>query len=129
MWVPLSHLAGICPLCYEPVHFAHPCNRQQNTQTAEYIKSFSPTSIFIFAVNIQAPLSSNKPINNIESIDIVETLQSANKLDAIGQHIIDNNYVEDIQLEYSRLDGYGNHFNHYNGNEVEIYDYYAFRIN
>ena len=63
------------------------------------------------------------------SIGIVEALQSAEKHDAIGQHIIDNNYVKDIQFEYSRLDGYGNHFNHYNGNEVEIYDYYAFRIN
>lgn len=67
------------------------------------------------------------------SIDIVQALQEAGKYEAIGQHIIDNDYMSDIQQEYSRLDGYGHHFAHYDHQEHELYangiDYLVFKVN
>lgn len=71
--------------------------------------------------------------NNTDlSFDIVKALQEANKYDAIGNHIIDNNYVSDIQSEYARLDGYGHHFSSYDGEIIEellSLGYYCFRVN
>ena len=66
------------------------------------------------------------------SLDIVKALQSAEKYEAIGQHIIDGNYTKTMQLEYSRLDGYGHHFSGYDGETREdLLDlgYYCFRTN
>ena len=66
------------------------------------------------------------------SYDIVQALQSADKYEALGQHIIDSDCVESIQQEYSRLDGYGHHFSHYDGETREDlldFGYYVFRIN
>ena len=63
------------------------------------------------------------------SYDIIVALQEADKYEIIGQHIIDNNQVCDIQLAYAQHDGYGHHFGHYDGNDTEIGDYHLFRIN
>jgi len=63
------------------------------------------------------------------SLDIVEALQASEKYEAIGQYIIDNNLVKDIQQAYASADGYGHHFNPYDGSEEEISDYYIFRTN
>lgn len=72
------------------------------------------------------------------SIDIVETLQKNDAYKELGQHIIDNNYTEDLAYEYVRLDGYGHHFATYDGENEEILlpnnndtleNYYVFRIN
>ena len=66
------------------------------------------------------------------SYNIVIALQEAEKYEALGQHIIDNDYVEDMQLEYARLDGYGHHFAHYDGQTLEDlleFGYYVFRVN
>lgn len=62
-------------------------------------------------------------------IDIVEALQSADKYTELGNHILNNGYLEDMQSAYTSADGYGHHFNSYDGSENEIGDYYAFRIN
>lgn len=65
--------------------------------------------------------------------EIISILQSADKYDLIGQHIIDKDYVDEIQKEYSRFDGYGHHFSHYDGETMEdilrISGYYVFRVN
>ena len=70
------------------------------------------------------------------SLDIVEALQAAEKSDAIGQHIIDNNQVEAMQTEYASADGYGHHFSSYDGETHEDLfagseegPYYGFRVN
>ena len=67
------------------------------------------------------------------SIDIVEALQKSEQYETIGQHILDNDYLEDFAKAYSDADGYGNHFAHYDNNEIEdlldVCGYYVFRIN
>ena len=54
------------------------------------------------------------------SQDIIEALQSGEKFEAIGQHIIDNNEVEAIQEAYAGTDGYGHHFSHYDHSEEKL---------
>ena len=64
------------------------------------------------------------------SYDIVTALQEAEKFEELGQHLIDNDFVGEMQSEYSRLDGYGHHFASYDGatNEELLYlGYYHFR--
>ncbi len=67
------------------------------------------------------------------STDIIEALQEADKFDAIGRHIIDNGFVEAMQQSSVSYDGYGLHFAHYDGNEMEdlldVCGYYVFRVN
>ena len=66
------------------------------------------------------------------SVDIIQALQEAEKYEVIGEHIIDNNLTEELQSEYSRLDGYGHHFAHYDHNTMgDLYNlgYYVFRTN
>jgi hypothetical protein len=70
------------------------------------------------------------------SLDIVEALQSAEKYEEIGKHILDNGYIDDIQENYAAMDGYGHHFSSYDGNTIEdliglddLTSYYIFRIN
>ena len=67
------------------------------------------------------------------SIDIVEALQEADKFDAIGQHIIDNDFVEAMQQSSVSYDGYGLHFAGYDGYEIEdllnVCGYYVFSVN
>lgn len=64
------------------------------------------------------------------SYDIVKALQEAEKYEAIGNHIIDNDCVKAMQDAYSRLDGYGHHFAHYDSEtheELLSLGYYFFR--
>jgi GTPase SAR1 family protein len=65
------------------------------------------------------------------SIKVVEALQKAEAFEELGELMVDN--IEEIQSEYASADGYGHHFNHYDGNEWEInidgVDYYYFRTN
>ena len=64
------------------------------------------------------------------SFDIVEALREAGKFEAIGQHIIDNDYVKEIQSAYARIDGYGHHFAGYDSEtREELLDlgYYFFK--
>lgn len=57
----------------------------------------------------------------------VERIQKADGYTALG--ILMSKKIEEVQQEYLRHDGYGHHFGHYDGNEYEIGDYFAFRIN
>ena len=65
------------------------------------------------------------------SIKVVQALQKAEAFEELGDLIVDD--IETLQSEYARADGYGHHFNHYDGNEWEInlngVDYYYFRTN
>ena len=58
-------------------------------------------------------------------------LQKADCYSELGE--ICEDYIEEIQSEYSRLDGYGHHFAHYDGETNEdilsISGYYVFRVN
>jgi hypothetical protein len=67
------------------------------------------------------------------SIDIVEALQNSEQYEIIGRHILDNDYLEDFAKAYSDADGYGHHFNHWDGGQIEDIlsetGYYVFRIN
>lgn len=62
--------------------------------------------------------------------DVIESMQKAEAYDAIGKLIISIGALESLQHEYARLDGYGHHFNRYDGNEdtltVNNTEYYVF---
>ncbi|MFA5151293.1 MAG: hypothetical protein WC554_01910 [Clostridia bacterium] len=70
------------------------------------------------------------------SLDIVQTLQKESQYEALGNHIIDNGFLEDMQQEYAHADGYGHHFSSYDSNTIEDLigidsdtSYYIFRTN
>jgi len=52
--------------------------------------------------------------------DVIEAMQEAEAFEAIGKLIISMGKLEELQADYSRYDGYGHHFNSYNGGEEEI---------
>ncbi len=58
-------------------------------------------------------------------------MQKADCYSELGE--ICEDYISEIQREYSRLDGYGHHFSHYDSNTIEdilsISGYYVFRVN
>lgn len=53
--------------------------------------------------------------------DVIEAMQQAEAFEAIGKLIVSMGKLEELQAEYSRMDGYGHHFNHYDSNEEEIH--------
>ncbi len=56
----------------------------------------------------------------------IKDMQKAEMYDIIGKLAMEN--VAEIQQEYAKIDGYGHHFNHYDGNEEELINYYAFKL-
>ena len=60
--------------------------------------------------------------------DEIKAIQDAGAYEALGK--IASREIESIQSEYSSLDGYGHHFNHYDFGEENItingIEYYAF---
>ncbi len=56
--------------------------------------------------------------------DDIEQLQRAKAFTAIGK--IASKYIEEIQEGYAAADGYGHHFNGYDGSEIETCHYYIF---
>lgn len=68
------------------------------------------------------------------SVDIIQALQEAEKFEALGKHIIDNDYVRGphgLQATYAAEDGYGHHFAGYDHETLEVsgVKYFAFRTN
>lgn len=57
--------------------------------------------------------------NSSLSLEIVQALQSAEKFEALGQHLIDSGESKDMILEACRLDGYGHMMNSYDGDTRE----------
>lgn len=60
--------------------------------------------------------------------EIVKALQQGEQFIALGKFIVNNGYLEGIQAEYARLDGYGNHFASYDHKTLEYQEYYVFRL-
>ena len=64
------------------------------------------------------------------NIRVIQALQKAEAYDELGELML--NHIDEIQSEYSRLDGYGHYFSHYDGNTNEdllCFGFYAFRVN
>jgi hypothetical protein len=59
---------------------------------------------------------------------LIKAGQDGEQFEAIGQGILDNNFLEPLQKAYAKADGYGHHFGHYDGYEHELGDWFAFRI-
>ena len=51
---------------------------------------------------------------------VIKDIQEAEAFEAIGRWIIDSNKLEKLQQKYVEADGYGHHFNYYDGNEEEL---------
>ena len=62
-------------------------------------------------------------------VDVIEAMQKAEAFEAVGKLVKSLGKLGEVQEEYARLDGYGHHFGHYDGNWEEIEDYLVFRIN
>ena len=60
-------------------------------------------------------------------IELIEAGQKGGQYEAVGKAMLP--YIDEIQEEYSRLDGYGHHFSPYDGEELEVLNYYVFRLN
>ena len=52
--------------------------------------------------------------------EVIEAMQAAEAFEALGKLVISLGKLSELQQEYARLDGYGHHFNHYDGNQEEI---------
>ena len=67
------------------------------------------------------------------SYGIVQALQESEKFEIIGQYLIDNDCVDELQQIYVESDGYGHHFAHYDGETLKDIlsetGYYVFRVN
>ena len=66
-------------------------------------------------------------------MDVIEAMQEAEAYSAIGKLVKSMGKLEDLQKAYANADGYGHHFNKYDGNQDELYigsdTYYYFREN
>jgi len=66
--------------------------------------------------------------------DVIKAMQEAEAYEAVGKLIKSLGKVEELQQEYSSLDGYGHYFSHYDGETLEVSInkdnmYYVFRLN
>lgn len=52
--------------------------------------------------------------------EVITALQKVEAFDAIGKLIISLGKLHELQAEYSATDGYGHHFNGYDGGQEEI---------
>lgn len=60
-------------------------------------------------------------------IELIEAGQKGEQYEAVGKAMLP--HIEEIASEYSRLDGYEHHFSPYDGEELEVLNYYVFRLN
>lgn len=62
--------------------------------------------------------------------EVIDAMQEAEAFEAIGKLVISMGKLGELQEEYASADGYGHHFNRYNGEEEEVTingrDYYVF---
>lgn len=52
--------------------------------------------------------------------DVIEAMQEAEAFEALGKLILSMDKLSELQQEYASADGYGHHFNHYDGSEEEL---------
>lgn len=58
---------------------------------------------------------------------LIEAGQKGEQYEAVGKAMLP--FIDEIQEEYARLDGYGHHFSSYDGETLEILNYFVFRTN
>ena len=61
--------------------------------------------------------------------DVIVAMQKAEAFEAVGKLVLSLGKLEELQEEYAIADGYGHHFNHWDGSDDEINGYHAFRVN
>lgn len=65
-------------------------------------------------------------------VELVEAAQQGEAFEALGQAIVNTCCMVEFAQAYSSADGYGHHFNHYDGDYVEInmdgVNYYVFDL-
>lgn len=54
-------------------------------------------------------------------IEVIQSIQKDQAYTGLGKMIIEMNKLEELQKAYAGEDGYGHHFNHYDGNEEELF--------
>lgn len=60
-------------------------------------------------------------------MDVITTLQEAEANEGLGKLILSLGKLEEIQQEYASLDGYGHHFNNYDGDKTILDAYHVFK--
>lgn len=60
-------------------------------------------------------------------LKVIQALQKADCYKELGELMLE--HAEEIQESYASTDGYGHHFAHYDGNGLEIGNYFVFRLN
>lgn len=58
--------------------------------------------------------------------DVVTRMQNADLHEAVGMLVESSGKLEEVQQGYANANGYGQHFNTYDGSEYEAGDYYIF---
>jgi len=53
-------------------------------------------------------------------VDVIQAMQKAEAFEALGKLIISMDKLPDLQSAYASSDGYGHHFNGYDGSEEEF---------
>ena len=61
--------------------------------------------------------------------DVIEAMQKAEAYEAIGKLVISMGKTSELQQAYASADGYGHHFNSWDGSDDEIGSYHVFRTN
>lgn len=62
-------------------------------------------------------------------LEMIKACQTSEAFEAIGRGIVATCGVKQLTKRYAQVDGYGNHFATYDGEEHEIGEYYVFRVN
>ena len=62
-------------------------------------------------------------------VDVIQAMQEVEAFEAIGKLIKSMKKLSELVERYIASDGYGCYFAHYDGEELELCDYYAFKIN
>ena len=60
---------------------------------------------------------------------LIKAAQEGEAFAELGKVLIQEGKVPAIAREYHSQDGYGHHFGHYDGNELEFRDYLVFKVN
>lgn len=61
-------------------------------------------------------------------VEMIDACQEANAYEAVGKGVLAMESLGALAKGYQEADGYGHHFAHYDGECLEIQEYYVFRI-
>jgi hypothetical protein len=61
------------------------------------------------------------------STDAIEAIQKAEAFEGLGEMILAGNHLAELQQAYVSADGFGHHFNSYDGGEIELNGYHIFQ--